>query len=227
MKTNFLIPLAALLLLTGCSDDGPPVSESDRAAGAEAHPQLLAEFGGAYQGDEAKYLASVGKPIAAAAGLEGQCRFTLVNSDVVNAFAVPGCYIYVTRGLMSVVNSEAELGAVLAHEVGHIAGRHAQRQQRRSLWRGLGVAAVGLLTGSEGLTRIAGVAAGLFTLRYSRNQEFEADDLGLEYLTAAGHDPHAAADMLATLGRNEEFLSKTRGKDEARSIPAWARTRRT
>ena len=224
MKTNFLIPLAALLLLTGCSDDGPPVSESDRAAGAEAHPQLLAEFGGAYQGDEAKYLASVGKPIAAAAGLEGQCRFTLVNSDVVNAFAVPGCYIYVTRGLMSVVNSEAELGAVLAHEVGHIAGRHAQRQQRRSLWRGLGIAAVGLLTGSEGLTRIAGVAAGLFTLRYSRNQEFEADDLGLEYLTAAGHDPHAAADMLATLGRNEEFLSKTRGKDEARSIPAWART---
>lgn len=200
------------------------VSEADRASGAETHPQLLAEFGGEYRGDEAAYVKQLGDRLAAAAGLEGQCTFTLVNSDVVNAFAVPGCYIYVTRGLMGIVNSEAELAAVLGHEVGHIVGRHAQRQQRRSLWRSLGVIAVGVLTASERLTQIAGAASGLFTLRYSRTHEYEADDLGIRYLREAGLDPYEAADMLDALGRHERHQAETRGVDQARSIPEWART---
>ncbi len=165
-----------------------------------------------------------GESLADAAGLGGQCKFTLVNSDVVNAFAVPGCYIYLTRGLMSVVNSEAELASVLAHEVGHIVADHSERQQKRSLWRSLGVMAVGFVTGSERLTRLAGAAAGYFTLSYSRKQEFESDDLGILYLQKAGYDPYAAADMLGALGRNEQFMARTRGRDEARSIPEWART---
>ena len=221
-------PVALLLAiaLAGCSGtaDGPVIGEADRATGVEQHPQLLAEFGGAYDGDEAVYLKQLGGRIAAAAELEDQCNFTLVNSDVVNAFAVPGCYIYVTRGLMGIVNSEAELGAVLAHEVGHIVARHSQRQQRRSLWRMIGVVAVSVVTGSEQLTRIAGAAAGLFTLRYSRKQEYEADDLGLRYLRDAGLDPHASADMLEALGRHERFQVQSGGRDEARSIPEWART---
>jgi predicted Zn-dependent protease len=147
-----------------------------------------------------------------------------VNSDVVNAFAVPGCYIYVTRGLMGIVNSEAELASVLAHEVGHIVAAHNRRQQRRSLWRSLGVWAVGAITRSEDLTRIAGRAAEYFTLRYSRNQEYEADDLGVRYLAAAGYDPWAASDMLAALGRHEQYMGLTRGRDEARAIPEWALT---
>jgi predicted Zn-dependent protease len=217
-------PLLALPLLAACGFGGPPVTEADRAAGAQTHQQLLTEFGGAYDGDEASYLRALGGRIASAAGLEGQCRFTLVNTDVVNAFAVPGCYIYVTRGLMGIVNSEAELAAVLAHEVGHIVARHSQRQQRRSFWRSLSVLAVSVLTGSEKLTRIAGAAAGLFTLRYSRKQEYEADDLGLRFLQEAGQDPYAAADMLAALGRHEEYLAKVRGRDEAQGVPEWART---
>ncbi len=224
-RTGRITACLAAALLGGCgfgSDE--VVSEADRAFGAEYHPQLLAEFGGSYDGDEAAYLKRLGGRLARQAGLEGQCTFTLVNSDVVNAFAVPGCYIYVTRGLMGIVNSEAELGAVLSHEIGHIVGRHAQRQQRRSLWRSLGVAAVQLLTGSEQATRIAGAAAGYFTLRYSRKQEYEADDLGLRYLRQAGYDPYSSVDMLQALGRHEQFLSRTRGRDEARSIPEWART---
>jgi predicted Zn-dependent protease len=148
----------------------------------------------------------------------------LVNSDVVNAFAVPGCYIYVTRGLMGIVNSEAELASVLAHELGHIAGNHSERQQRRALFRGLGVAAIGAVTGSERLSRIAGAAAALFTLRYSRKHEYEADDLGLTYLREAGYDPHEAVDMLAALGRHQQFLTASRGRDEASGIPEWALT---
>jgi predicted Zn-dependent protease len=226
MKFGALAGAAAgAILLASCGvEDEPPVTDADRAAGAEMHQQLLAEFGGIYEGDERDYLLRVGKGIAATAGLDGLCTFTLVNSDVVNAFAVPGCYIYVTRGLMSIVNSEAELAAVLAHEVGHIVARHSQRQQRRSFWRMLGVVAVQVVSGSQRLTQIAGAAAGLFTLRYSRAQEYEADDLGLTYLHQSGYDPFASIDMLRALGRHEQYLMHTRGQDEARSIPEWART---
>jgi predicted Zn-dependent protease len=147
-----------------------------------------------------------------------------VNSDVVNAFAVPGCYIYITRGLMAIVNSEAEVASVLAHELGHIVGDHGERQQKRSLFRNLGVLAVGLVTGSERLTQIAGQAAELFTLRYSRKQEYQSDDLGIRYMREAGYDPFAAADMLDALARQERYNQATRSRDEARSIPEWART---
>ena len=81
--------------------------------------------------------------------------------------------------------------------------------------------AVGLLTQSQRLTQLAGAAAGYFTLSYSRKQEVESDDLGIHYMRKAGYDPYAAADMLGALGRNEQFLSRTRGRDEARSIPEW------
>ena len=221
--------LAPLLFLASCgggdpAERSPDIDESERRLGAEQHPQLLAEFGGAYRGPEAAYVARLGEKMAGAAGLGGQCTFTLVNTDVVNAFAVPGCYIYVTRGLMGLVNSEAELASVLSHELGHIVGDHGERQQKRSIWRGLGVIAVNLITGSERLTRIAGEAAQYFTLRYSRKQEYESDSLGIRYLRAAGYDPHAAVDMLAALGAQEQYLSRTRDADDASSIPEWART---
>lgn len=222
-----LATFAALSLLTACgggTPDGPPaISEEERAYGAEQHPQLLAEFGGIYRGPEARYVAVIGEKVARAAGLGSQCVFTLVNTDVVNAFAVPGCYIYVTRGLFAIVTSEAELASVLGHELGHIVGAHAQRQQRRSIWRTLGVIAVSL-TGSQQLTQLASQAAQYFTLRYSRNQEYESDALGIRYLEQAGYDPHAAADMLSALGRHDAFMTRTSGRDEASSIPEWARS---
>ena len=219
------VAIAAMLLLAGCGEPAPDtasprVTAEDRALGAEQHPKLLAEFGGAYPGEKSRYVAAIGDRIATAAGLHGQCTFTLVNSDVVNAFAVPGCYVYVTRGLVAVVTSEAELASVLGHEVGHIVASHSQRQQQHSLWRRLGVMAVGL-TGSDRLTRLAGQAAQYFTLRYSRNQEYEADDLGVGYLRASGYDVYAAAEMLAALGRQQRFMLSTDGRDEARSIPEW------
>jgi predicted Zn-dependent protease len=218
--------MSLLLALASCGGGGGDsgVSEPERRVGAEQHPRLLAEFGGAYREQEAAYLERLGGTVASAAGLEGQCTFTLINSDVVNAFAVPGCYIYVTRGLMAIVGSEAELASVLAHEVGHIVGEHGERQQKRSVWRSLGVLAVGMITGSERLSRLAGEAAAFFTMRYSRKQEYEADDLGLSYLKAAGYDPYAAADMLGALARHERYLGAVRGVDEAQGIPEWART---
>jgi predicted Zn-dependent protease len=218
------LPAACLLAACGTGEPAPPtpeITQEDRDYGAEHHPQLLGEFGGAYAGPQAQYVRSIGERIAQAAGLEGECTFTLVNSDVVNAFAVPGCYIYLTRGLMAVVTSEAELASVLGHEVGHIVAEHSQRQEQRSVWRRLGVIAVSL-TGSERLTQLAGQAAQYFGLRYSRRQEYQADDLGVGYLRAAGYDVYAAAEMLADLQRQERFMQATDRRDAARSIPEWA-----
>jgi len=226
VRKLLLATLPLLTLCQACGIEGPEVSDpsisdEDRAYGKEAHPQLLAEFGGDYRARQAAYVRTIGERVAKAAGLEGQCTFTLVNSDVVNAFAVPGCYIYVTRGLAAIVTSEAELASVLGHEVGHVVGRHAQKQERRSLWRTLGVIAVSL-TGSERLTRLTSQAVQYFGLRYSRTQEYEADDLSVGYLERAGYDVFAAADMLGGLQRQDDFMTATHRRDQARSVPEWA-----
>ena len=87
-RTRFQLWIALLATLAGCGE--ATISDAERRLGAEQHPQLLAEFGGAYEGQQAAYVASLGARISAVAGLDRQCTFTLVNSDVVNAFAVPG-----------------------------------------------------------------------------------------------------------------------------------------
>ncbi|HEX7753061.1 MAG TPA: M48 family metalloprotease [Novosphingobium sp.] len=225
-RSACLMLAAASLALAGCADEPPTpaVSPDDKAQAAEQHQELLAEMGGAYRGEEAAYVAEVGERLARAAGIGGQCTFTVVNTDVVNAFAVPGCYIYVTRGLLGWVNSEGELASVLGHELGHIVGNHSHEQMKRSLLRSLGVLAVGAITGSDQLTRIAGQAAGFFDLRYSRTHEYEADDLGLLYLRKAGYDPYAASQMLTALDRSSTFQAGARGAQDAQRIPEWQLT---
>lgn len=227
MRKTLLTLLACAAALGGCgfagSEPSPEIDAQEQRIGAEQHDMLLTQFGGAYEGPEAGYMRAVGERIAAQAGLEGQCTFTLVNTDVVNAFAVPGCYIYLTRGMMGIVNSEDELASVLGHEVGHVVADHSKQQQTRSLLRQLGVLAVAVATESETLTRIAGGAAELFTLRYSRRHEHESDDYAIRYLIGAGYDPYAAADMLEALGRHERFLQGEKAAN-VHAIPEWGRT---
>jgi predicted Zn-dependent protease len=230
MKRPIISALAATaLLLAGCGGDetrdyNPSISPEERAQAEQQHPQLLAEFGGAWDGPEAAYVKQLGETLAGAAGLADQCTFTMVNTDVVNAFAVPGCYIYLTRGLVGIVNSEAELASVIGHEIGHIVAEHSQRRQRRGIWSGLGALAVGVVTGSQTLANMAGRAAQVYTLSYSRKQEYESDDLGIRYLAQAGYDPYAAADMLESLADHDAYQAQTRNIDEANAIPAWARS---
>jgi predicted Zn-dependent protease len=163
--------------------------------------------------------------MATVAGLgERHCVFTLVNSPVVNAFAAPpGCHVYVTRGLLSILNSEAELAAVLGHEVGHVAADHAARQRNQQVATGLAAALVGALSGSSLAGEVAGKAAQLTVLGYSRGQEYEADNLSLHYLPLAGYDPASLSAVLAALQREDAFTARA-GSGAARSAPVWAST---
>ncbi|MDZ4775535.1 MAG: M48 family metalloprotease [Alphaproteobacteria bacterium] len=224
-----VVGLIAAFVLVACATvsstpDAPAVADAARARAGQQHPQIIAQFGGEVTGPTSVYVKGVGEKVATAAGLPGRCTFTVIGSDVVNAFAVPGCYIYITRGLLAIMNSEDELASVLGHEVGHVVADHSARRQNASTLSGLGALAVGILTGSGDLAQLAGQAAQVWTLGYSRDQEFESDDLGVRYLLRSGYNPFAAADMLDALGVNDALTAKTSNREAGSEIPAWARS---
>lgn len=241
-RTRIIVTSTTAVLsiaLAGCMggaipDASAPITQSEAQIGAEAHPQLLAEFGGAMTGPQAVYVEQVGKNIAVQSGLGGaRDSFTvsLVNSPVNNAFAIPGGYIYTTRQLVTLMNNEAELAGVLGHEVGHVAARHSQRRQaaaQKNQLLGVGAAILSsVLLGSNPLGQQLGQAAlqgsQMLTLKFSRNQELEADELGIQYLNNAGYDPRAMATVLASLANQNALDARLQGRDDAR-LPEWAST---
>lgn len=240
-KSLVLASAALPLVLSGCATMGgavpaadAPISQSEAQQGAEVHPKLLAEFGGAMTGPYAQYVEQIGKNVAVHSGL-GNARdaFTvsLVNSSVNNAFAIPGGYVYTTRQLVTLMNNEAELAGVLGHEVGHVAARHSQRRQsaatRNSLLGAAGAILSGILLGNSGLGQqiSQGIMQGtqLLTLKFSRSQELEADALGIQYLTRAGYDPKAMATVLQSLAMQNALDATLQGRNDAR-MPEWAST---
>lgn len=234
MKLRMLIAASASLAVVACATGGltgagetRSISQTAAQQAAQQHPQVLTEFGGAETGPWASYVSSVGRRVAAQSGIQGGgagYTVTTLNSPVMNAFAVPGGYVYITRELLVLMNDEAELASVLGHEVGHIAADHAKSRENRGILTQLGALAVGVLTGSNELTQLAStVSQGLF-LSYSRGQEFEADDLGVRYIAAAGYDPEAAASMLDSLGDATALEARASGSNDERAVPSWART---
>ena len=210
-----------------------PMTANDRAAGAKAHPQLLAEFGGLYDGPQAAYVTRVGQKIALQSGLaDTQSAFTvsLLNSSVNNAFAIPGGYVYVTRELLALMNDEAELASVLGHEVGHVAARHAQQRSnaatKGTLGTLLGTVLGAVIAGNDGARlgqQLAGSLAQRYVLKYSRSQEYQADDLGVSYLGKAGYDPMASSTILASLAAQTSLDAQLMGKG-GKELPEWAST---
>jgi len=195
------------------------ISQSDKAQGAEANPQLLREFGGAYVGPQADYVRRVGQRIAVQSGLsnaQSDFTVTLLNSPVNNAFAIPGGYVYVTRQLLALMNDEAELASVMGHEVGHVAARHSRSRSTTSTLAGAAAAIFGAMVGNSTLgalaSRGAGTLATLYTLNFSRAQENQADDLSVSYLTRAGYDPMASSTMLASLAAQSALDARLGGR---------------
>ncbi len=222
-------PLTAIALLVNLAVPAVAqqraISQSEKAQGQQAHPQLLQTFGGAYGGPQDAYVARVGKRIAVQSGLSGSERdftVTLLNSPVHNAFAIPGGYVYVTRQLLALMNDEAELAAVLGHEVGHVAARHSTSRSRTSGVTSVLAGILGAVTGSSQVGQFAGQAAQLYTLRFSRQQELRADDLGVQYLGSGGYDPLAMSTVLASLA-DQNTLDRQAG-GQSRTSPEWAST---
>lgn len=200
---------------------------------ARQHPEIVEEFGGAETGPRAAYVENVGRRVAAYSGTAnaGQVyHFTALNSAVENAFAVPGGYVYITRQLMGIINDEAELAFVVGHETGHIAANHHQQrksaQRSSAIWGILG-AILGAAVGNNAFGGLVSQSAQQFSkmrlLSFSRNQEYQADVLGIRYMTAAGYDPAGGASMLAQLTRSAALEARLQG-DRNRSTPEWAST---
>jgi predicted Zn-dependent protease len=236
MRTFLLVSVALMTLGAKAPKPLPsaqPMTASDKSTGAKAHPQILSEFGGLYEGPQAGYVRNVGQKIAMQSGLsnaQGDFTVSLLNTPVNNAFAIPGGYVYVTRQLMGLMNNEAELASVLGHEVGHVAARHGQKRSSRATKGGLlaaGATILGaVLGGSQGAElgqQVGGQLATRWVLGYSRAQEYQADDLGVSYLAKSGYDPMAASTMLASLAAQTALDTRVQGVQE-KAIPAWAST---
>ncbi len=145
-------------------------------------------------------------------------HFKILDVSVVNAFAVPGGYVYFTRGILATVNSEAELAGLIGHEIGHITARHSAKQISKAQLAQLGLGVGAVLTESIPiLSGLAQVGVGMLFLRFSRDNEKEADDLGVEYSSKAGYDANQMADFFETLERMNP------GSDRS-GLPGWFST---
>ncbi len=221
-----LLLAGAAMLLTACSVN-PATGERNFTAfmspddelrvGREQHPQILQRFGGAYENPKVTaYVDRVGQQLAKTSELPNlKFTFTVLNDDIVNAFALPGGYVYISRGLLAVANSEAELAGVLGHEIGHVTARHsAQRYSTGVLAQGLslGVGILGaVLLGSSDIGQVAAQGSAVYVQSFSREQEFEADTLGIRYLSRTGYTTDAMASFLGSLQAYSSLEARVSG----------------
>lgn len=186
--------------------------EDDIALGRQEHPKLVKQFGGEY--DEPRlqrYVEQIGFNAAQFTEYQFPYKFTIVNSPIVNAFALPGGFVYVSRGLLSLASNEAEVAGVLAHELGHVNARHTAERLSQSQLAQLGLGVLGLALGNSAVTNALGQVAGLAIQSHSRDQELEADTLGIRYMSRAGYDPEGSVSFLATLREHSMLEAEMNG----------------
>ena len=238
-----LLAAAALLSACGTTVRNPVTGQNERtvmteeaevAEGRKAHPQILAEYG--RMGDEGlqTYVNGIGQKLAAQSHRANlKWTFTVLDTPDINAFALPGGYVYITRGLMAYLDSEADLAGVLGHEIGHVTARHGAQQATRQQRAGVGVLAAtigGVLleaAGVGGAAQVASqaaqsVAAG-HVAKYGREAETQADRLGAEYLAKVRYDPKNMIDVIQVLKDQERFaadVARAAGRTQT-SAPTW------
>ena len=227
LLAGLLMAWLALAASSGCAVNpatrrtsltGTTTTAEEIRIGREQRPQVIQAFGGIYDDPAlAAYVERVGQSLAR--GTERPditYSFTILDTPIVNALATPGGYIYVTRGLLVLADNEAELAGVLGHELGHVTAlHHAQRQSRQTLASigMLGAAIAGSFVGAPpALMQGAQLTALGFLQSFSREQEFEADQLGARYLSRAGYDPRAMATFLAKLQAQCDLESRMLGQ---------------
>jgi len=237
---------ASLLASCGTQVVNPVTGQTERTAmdetsemteGAKAHKDVLKEYGAVDDAKLQAYVNDLGQRLAAQSHRPNlQWTFTVLDSPEINAFALPGGYVYVTRGIMAYLESEAELAGVMGHEIGHVTARHAAQRATRQQSAGIGVIAATVLGavlevgGLSGATNIANKAsqsaAAGYVASYSRDQESQADELGAEYLSRNRYDPKNMVDVIEVLKSQEQFVADT-ARAEGKAAPtksSWLST---
>ena len=228
MRATLAILLLPFALVAACATN--PVtgereftlmSESQEIAmGRESDAQVRAEMGVYADPELTKYISDIGLRLAKLSERPNlPWQFTVVDQPAINAFALPGGFIYITRGILPFLDNEAELAGVIGHEIGHVTARHSVRQYTRTVG---GVAALGALgvfvPAARPFGQLSEQALGLLFLKYGRNDELQADQLGARYEATGGWDPAGVQGMLSTLGRLDDAAGDRKG------VPNWLST---
>jgi len=238
-----LLPMTAFLLRTllfcallgalgGCATN--PVTgrqdlvfmseQQEIGLGQQSHQEILKRYRVYPDAGLQTYVSTVGQRVAATAHRQNLTyHFTLLDSTEINAFALPGGYIYITRGLLAYMNSEAELAAVLGHELGHVTARHSVRQQSGAQAASLGTGLLSILfpqLGYTGINQTINLLGTALLRGYGREMELEADGLGAEYLARSGYDPNAMLAVIGTL-KNQEIFDHELAAAEGREPRAY------
>ena len=212
VATTFLMNMCAVNPVTGKKQVVLMSEAQEIAMGQEADPQIIAQYG-LYE-DKAlqDFITQKGKAMAAISHRPDlDYHFRVVDSEVINAFAVPGGYVYFTRGIMAHFNNEAQFAGVLGHEIGHITARHSVIQQRNAMLGQVGLIAGMVISPELGqFAQQASQGLSLLFLKFGRDDERQSDQLGVEYSSKIGYDAHYMADFFTTLERS----SKQSGAEE-------------
>ena len=222
-QTIKAMALSGLLLVVSACSTNPATGErqftallpasSEAQVGAQEHAKIEQTYGKFMTGPIASYVSEVGKRVAQNTERKDVTyRFYVIDTPMVNAFALPGGYIYVSRGLLTLANSEAELAAVLGHEIGHVTARHAAERMSQGTLAGLGAAVLGATVGG-GAGDLANLGSNLYISSYSRGQEHQSDELGVRYISRAGYDPQAMAGFLKSLDAQSKLEAKENGQN--------------
>ncbi|MHA1597838.1 MAG: M48 family metalloprotease [Alphaproteobacteria bacterium] len=195
--------------------------EREKEIGRIEHVKIVKQFGGVYGDAElGAYVAIVGGRLAKFAELPDlNYTFTVLNDEKVNAFALPGGYVYITRGLLALVRDEAEMAGVLAHEIGHVTARHTAQRYSATMATNIGLQVLGVvgsvLGAPTGTGTLASYGAQAALQGYSREQERESDTLGIRYLSRAGYDTTAMTDFFRQLQAHTRLQAEMEGRDGA------------
>lgn len=223
--------MLAAVLLAGCAA-GPreptitisepvaqpvPAPAPAAAAAASEHPRLVAAYGGVYNDPQVEraIARAVGRLVAASDAPAQSYRITILNSPAVNAFAMPGGYLYVTRGLLALANDTSEVAAVLAHEMAHVTADHAMARQRRAEAAAVVTKVAATVTQDQQVARNAIAKSQMSLAQFSQAQELEADAIGVRTLGRAGYDPFAAARFLNSMGQYADLKTPRRDGGQA------------
>jgi predicted Zn-dependent protease len=224
MKFSHTLILVLSLALSACAtnpvtgeSDFALVSESDEIKqGSSYHPQIIAQYGVYEDPALQQYVNNIGQELAAKSHRAHlKFTFTVLDSPEINAFALPGGYIYITRGIMAYLDSKAELAGVIGHEIGHVTARHSVRQQAGQTASTLLSVLISATTGVSGLGELSNQLGTGILRGYGREHELEADRLGAEYLHLSGYDPEIMLEVIGVL-KDQEVYEKALAKKENR-----------